>query len=62
MTTTVVGFAYETDPDTEIVTGQTGVPDACAPPYYGPDYSHLHACGRLHGVVVGDRIRPSQMG
>lgn len=49
LTTTVVGFAYETDPDTEIITGQTGEPNACAPP--STDQT-IHICTPAAGSTV----------
>ena len=47
--TTVVGFAYETEPDTEIITGQTGVPNPCAPP--STDQT-IHICTPAAGATV----------
>jgi|ERR1035437_7893970 hypothetical protein len=49
LTTVVVGFAYETIAGKTIITGQTGVPNACAPP--STDQT-IHICTPLAGSTV----------
>jgi hypothetical protein len=41
LTTVVVGFAYETIAGKSIITGQTGAPNACAPPSTDQQPSNL---------------------
>jgi hypothetical protein len=48
-TTVVVGFAYETIAGKTIISGQTGVPNACAPP--STDQT-IHICTPLAGSTV----------
>ena len=49
LTTVVVGFAYETIAGKPIITGQTGVPNACAPP--STDQT-IHICTPAAGSTV----------
>lgn len=56
LTTIVVGFAYETDPDTEIITGQTGEPNSCAPP--STDQT-IHICTPAAGFTVPSPVTVS---
>jgi hypothetical protein len=49
LTTTVIGFAYETTPGKAIVTGQTGTPDSCTVP--STDQT-IHLCVPASGSTV----------
>jgi hypothetical protein len=49
LTTVVVGFAYETIAGKTVITGQTGVPNACAPP--STDQT-IHICTPAAGSTV----------
>jgi hypothetical protein len=49
LTTVVAGYAYETVAGKTIITGQTGVPNACAPP--STDQT-IHICMPMAGSTV----------
>ena len=53
LTTVVVGYAYETVPGKTIITGQTGVPNACAPP--STDQT-IHICKPVAGSTVAGAV------
>ena len=53
LTTVVVGFAYETIAGKAIITGQTGVPNACALP--STDQT-IHICTPVAGSTVATAI------
>ena len=52
-TTVLVGYAYETVPGKSIITGQTGVPNACAPP--STDQT-IHICTPVAGSTVAGEV------
>jgi len=53
LTTTVIGFAYETTPGKAIVTGQTGTPDSCTVP--STDQT-IHLCVPASGSTVASPV------
>lgn len=53
LTTVVVGYAYETVVGKTIITGQTGVPNACAPP--STDQT-IHICTPVAGSTVAGEV------
>jgi hypothetical protein len=56
LSTVIVGFAYETIVGKTIITGQTGVPDFCAPP--STDQT-IHICKPLAGSTVATAVAVS---